>query len=77
MATPPGLTTLVTQLRLICWDWNRADHIEAHPVGWGMIAVAVWPLGESARLILGHEHEDKELPLSLDLYVCPPRSQVR
>jgi hypothetical protein len=44
---------------------------EAHPIGWGNEWVAVWRL-TNARLILVYGQEDKELPIVLDLFVCPP-----
>ena len=44
---------------------------EAHPIGWGGRLAAVWRLN-NARLILVYGQEDKELPIVLDLYVCPP-----
>ena len=44
---------------------------EAHPVGWGGKRIAVWRLN-NARLILRYGQEDKELPIALELYVCPP-----
>jgi hypothetical protein len=44
---------------------------EAHPIGWSGELAAVWRLN-NARLILVYGQEDKELPIVLDLYVCPP-----
>ncbi len=54
--------------------WGAPDDVgiaEAHPVGWGAELVALWRL-DNARLILVYGQEDKELPIKLDLYVCPP-----
>ena len=50
---------------------NDAGMTEAHPIGWGNELVAVWRL-TNARLILVYGHGDKELPIVLDLFVCPP-----
>jgi hypothetical protein len=44
---------------------------DAHPIGWGNLLVAVWQL-TNARLILVYGQEDKELPIVLNLFVCPP-----
>ena len=46
--------------------------LEAYPLGWGGEECAVWKL-RNARLILVYGQEDKELPIMLDLYVCPPK----
>jgi hypothetical protein len=52
---------------------DDAGIAEAHPIGWGGTLVAVWRL-DNARLILVYGQEDKELPIVLNLYVCPPLS---
>ncbi len=49
---------------------------ETHPIGWGNELVAVWRL-TNARLILVYGQEDKELPLMLELFVCPLRDRHR
>lgn len=46
----------------------------AFPIGWGGELAAVWSL-TNARLILVFGQEDKELPILLDLYVCPPNAE--
>ena len=43
----------------------------AYPIGWGGELAAVWQL-TNARLILVYGQEDKELPILLDLFICPP-----
>ena len=52
-------------------DPDDAGGAEAHPIGWGNELAAVWRL-TNARLILVYGQEDKELPIVLDLLVCPP-----
>lgn len=52
-------------------DQNRA----AYPTGWGGELTAVWQL-TNARLILVCGQEDKELPIVLDLFVCPPSNDA-
>ncbi|MFO0965206.1 MAG: hypothetical protein U0793_06430 [Gemmataceae bacterium] len=49
--------------------------VAAYPLGWGGELTAVWPL-TNARLILVFGQEDKELPIVLDLFVCPPRNDA-
>jgi|SRR5579872_540960 len=51
---------------------DDAGSLEAYPIGWGGEMTAVWHL-PNARLILVYGQEDKELPILLDLFVCPPR----
>jgi hypothetical protein len=48
---------------------------ESHPVGWSFEEVAMWPI-ENARIILGYGQEDKELPIVLELVVCPLQGEV-
>jgi hypothetical protein len=41
-----------------------------------MEMVAAWRLA-NARLILAFGQEDKELPIVLDLYACPPLNDTQ
>jgi len=46
--------------------------IVADPIVWQAIVVAAWRV-KNGRLILVCEHQDELHPITLDLYVCPPK----